>query len=168
MADPVIQSNEIFKLVRSISDSQWEDPNPVINVRDLCNMAIAAAIQGKYMMVYKFPNGVTTALNAAQQGQPTNMPKRLMQKWQTSIQLVFETFEKSSFKIEQARVDENGLGFKISWTETPEELAAVKEEATKVLEDLIDSGDVSLSTLEGTTALEKSDIEFKDNITPEK
>ena len=107
------QLDSLYQLVTEVTNAQYQPTYATLSVPILKRMILTAALQGKYMVVYQYPESVAQAMVIEQQGQVPDFSPRVLLEYKKATQDIVDTFEGSKFVITSVQ---GTNGFKVSWS----------------------------------------------------
>ena len=115
-----IDIDTVHVLAKSFSDSFYQNKDPLSPER-LCQQILAAAQQGRYAIVFQFPDALVQAMTIKNQGGVPDFDPAILEYYNNATQNLVTTFRGSAFAVIGMN---DGSGFKISWSSAPTTLTS--------------------------------------------
>lgn len=121
--------NVLHGFCRSAADARWSTRESRFDVDGIMRSIVVAALEGKYMIAYTYPEDVYNSFVGINEGKKALIPAHLLKEYQTATKVIYDTFNNSPFVIELKKD-----GFLISWSpeiekSVPMPVSDSKEEA---------------------------------------
>lgn len=115
-----IDIKTVHMLAKGLSDSFYQTKDP-LSTESMCQQILAAAQQGRYVILFQFPEALVQAMTIRNQGQVPDFDPAILDYYDKATQDLVVVFKDSPFTVSGMP---DGSGFKISWSSASGVVAA--------------------------------------------